>query len=133
MNLIEKQAEFTAMFLSMDTWQERFQYLIDLGNELPEMPEHLRTSSTQIECTSRTFFMAVHTEGIIRIRGWSNAAIPSGLIAMLRQIFEGVCVQDLDPDRITFLQETGLLDNLTEQRKLALLEMFSRIINLQVL
>lgn len=130
MNLIERQTEFTELFLSMSTWQERFQYLVDLGNELPVMPEHLRTSSTQIECTSRTFFQAIQSNGFIRIQGWSNAAIHSGLIAMLRQIFDGLSIQDLDPIGISFLQDTGLLDNLTEQRKQALMEMIHRILQL---
>ena len=91
------------------------------------MPIHLRNASTQIECKSRIFFFASTSDGVILIQGWSNAAIPSGLIAMLYNIFNGCLVAELGSTKISFLAETGLADNLTGQRKAALNEMLNQI------
>jgi cysteine desulfuration protein SufE len=131
MTLQERQDEFIELFGSLGTWQERFQYLIELGAELPEMPEHLRMPATQImSCASRTFFLPSVAEGNIFIQGWSNASIPSGLIAVMRELFEGCPVGDLQKTEIDFHLKTDLINNLTEQRKAGLLEMIDRVVRL---
>lgn len=132
MTLNEKQAEFIEMFNSLGSWQERFQYLIDLGEQLPAMPEHERTPACRIHsCISQTFFRASVVDGIILIEGWSNAAIPSGLIAIFREIFDGCNINELQQlkieNGINFYTETKLLDNLTAQRKSSLQEMIGRL------
>ena len=59
MTLTEKQMQFVELFLSMESWNERFQYLIDAGSVLPDMPGHLKCEATRIQsCTSRTYFRA---------------------------------------------------------------------------
>ncbi|MDU1892841.1 MAG: SufE family protein [Dysgonomonas sp.] len=129
MTLREKQSEFIELFNALGSWQERFQYLIDLGAELPELPEHQQCPSTQImSCTSRTFFLATITFGKINIQGCSNASIPSGLIAIIREIFHGCKVEDLRQTAVDFHIKTDLINNLTEQRKAGLLEMINRIL-----
>lgn len=130
MTLKERQSEFVELFNGLVSWQERFQYLIDLGDELPEMPEHQRSAHTRIECRSQTFFCASVSDGIIYIAGWSNAAIPSGLIALLRQLFDGCHIDEVHHTAIDFHTQTRLIDNMTEQRKSALNEMINRILTL---
>lgn len=127
--LIDRQLQFIETFAQLGTWQNRFQYLIELGESLPEMPEHLKIATTRIQgCISRTFFHASVLDGIVRIHGWSNASIPSGLIAMIREIFDGVSVEDLRLlPAITFHTDSGLLDNLTGQREVALIEMLEKL------
>lgn len=129
MTLQEKQSEFINMFGSLGSWQERFQYLVDTGNELPEMPEHLKTRSTIISpCGSRTYFHVSAPEGKIHIEGWSNASIPSGLIMMLKNIFEGYPPEEVKETEIDFHIKTDLIYNLTGQRRAALDEMINRLI-----
>lgn len=135
MTLKERQDEFVEMFNSLGSWQERFQYLIEIGSELPEMPEHLKTTTTLIKpCSSRTFFHSSVVEGKIFIQGWSNASIPSGMIMMLANIFQGVQIDELwkakVEDSIDFHIKTDLINNLTGQRRAALEEMINRIVRL---
>ena len=128
MTLTEKQMQFVELFLSMESWNERFQYLIDAGSVLPDMPGHLKCEATRIQsCTSRTYFRAFWSGGVIRIEGWSNASIPAGLIAVIKDIFDGCTAGELMGTDINFHTETGLLQNLTEQRKAGLLEMTTRL------
>lgn len=122
------QSEFIELFDSLGSWPERFQYLIDLGCELPEMPEHLRVRETQIlSCTSRTYFLAAAPDGIVSIQGWSNATIPSGLIGVIKELFDGSRIDELKHTAIDFHIRTGLIHNLTEQRKAGLLEIIDRL------
>ncbi|QIK56073.1 SufE family protein [Dysgonomonas sp. HDW5B] len=127
MTLQDKQNEFIDMFNSLGSWQERFQYLIDSGSELPEMPEHIKVPATRItSCSSKTFFYPSFHEGVLDIQGWSNSAIPSGLIAIIKEIFAGSTQQELLTIEINFHTETKLLENLTGLRAAGLLEMIER-------
>lgn len=135
MTLLQKQSEFVGLFNSLGSWQERFQYLVELGNELPAFPEHLRCPATQImTCTSQTFFYPFLFEGTVHIQGWSNSAIISGFIAMFQMIFNGCQVDELWEAKIlksiNFHTQTGLVNNLTAQRKVGLLEMLYRTLRL---
>lgn len=127
MTLQDKQNGFIDMFNSLGSWQERFQYLIDSGCELPEMPEHIKVPATRItSCSSKTFFYPSFHEGVLNIQGWSNSAIPSGLIAIIKEIFAGSTKQELLTIEINFHTETKLLENLTGLRAAGLLEMIER-------
>lgn len=127
--LEEKQNEFVELFNMLGSWQERFQYLIEIGYELPEMPEHLKTQSTLIKsCGSRTFFHVSAPEGKIHIEGWSNTVIPSGMIMMLKNIFERSTLEELKETEINFHIKTDLRYNITGQRRASLEEMIDRIL-----
>lgn len=133
MTLKEKQSQFIELFNLLESWQERFQYLIEIGSGLPEMPERLKNRSTLIQqCTSRTYFGVSVVEGRIFIQGWSNASIPSGMIMLLINIFQGISVDELWKAKIEgsidFHIKTNLINNLTEPRKASLLEMINRIL-----
>lgn len=128
MTLVEKQYEFVEMFNSLPSWTDKFQYLIDLGSEMPSLPDNMRTPGALIPwCTSRTFFHATAHNNVVSIQGWSNAAIPSGLIALIRAVFDGCNLDDLQTETINFHIKTDLINNLTEQRKAGLLEMINHL------
>lgn len=131
MTLQQRQEAFIKLFNSLDTWQNKFQYLIDIGEELPELANRFKIQKNRIEnCTSKTFFYPHSSEGIIKIEGWSNVALPSGMIAMLKEIFDNTRLEDMRNTPIYFQIDTGLSSNLTMQRRAALDEMIHRIIHL---
>lgn len=131
MTLQEKQIEFIELFDQLDSWADKFQYLIEIGNELEDIPGHLKTLENIItHCQARTYFRATNVDGKIHIDGWSNAAVVSGLVAMLKQIFEGCYIQDLQATPIRIHQATDLVDNMTVQRVATLEEMIYRITKL---
>ena len=128
MNLAERQNQFVELFAGMPSWQERFQYLIDIGAQLPELPASRRTPAVRVfRCLSQTFFSPSVVDGVIRIEGWSNATIPSGLIALIREIFDGVPLSELRQDHIYFHTDSLLAANLTGQRREALADMLERV------
>lgn len=126
--LAERQTEFVEFFNEMDSWQDRFNYLIEIGAELPEIPGHLKTLDTLIPfCQSRTYFHVSTLDGKIRIEGWSNSSIVSGLIAMLKLVFDGGNVTELEDLTIDLMVEAKLVDSMTQQRNATLHAMILKI------
>jgi cysteine desulfuration protein SufE len=102
------QDELIADFELFEDWMDRYQYLIDLGRRLPEFPEELRTEENRIRgCQSQVWFVADKKDGRLEFRAISDAAIVSGLIALLLRLYSGRYPQDIldtPPDFVTALQ-----------------------------
>jgi len=102
------QREVIEEFSLFEDWMDRYQYLIDLGRRLPEFPEALRTEENRIRgCQSQVWFVAEQKEGRLLFRAISDAAIVSGLIALLLRLYSGRYPQeilDTPPDFVTALQ-----------------------------
>lgn len=130
--LAERLAEFVEFFNEMETWQDRFNYLIEIGEHLsPMLGTHKNTDTLISTCNSKTYFEV--TKGIgetIFIMGESNSAIVSGLIGMLSVLFHCQPISQLKDLTIDFHYACGLMDNMTEQRKATLQEMINRITRL---
>lgn len=130
MTLKEKQDELVELFEAMGDWETCFQYLYDLSQRAESFlyPKNFMTSEYQIAgCQSRTYLYLQVENDTVHIKGWSNAAIPGGLVAILEDLFEGCSLQDLRGTEIDFHQRTGLIDQLTLQRKEVLLNMIDRL------
>jgi len=102
------QDELVEEFQFFDNWMDRYQYLIDLGRRLPEFPEADRIDDNKIRgCQSQVWFVASEHDGRLKFRAISDAAIVSGLIAMLLRIYSGRRPQDIldtPPDFVSALQ-----------------------------
>lgn len=109
MNDVEKaQLEVIEEFSFFDNWMDRYQYLIDLGRRLPDMPQAERSDANRIRgCQSQVWFVAERDGDVLRFRANSDAAIVSGLIAILLRIYSGRRPADIiatPPDFIAGLQ-----------------------------
>jgi cysteine desulfuration protein SufE len=104
----EAQKELIEEFQFFDNWMDRYQYLIDLGRRLPEFPESDRIDDNKIRgCQSQVWFVASKHDGRLEFRAISDAAIVSGLIAMLLRIYSGRQPRDIldtPPDFVSALQ-----------------------------
>ena len=102
------QEELIEEFRFFDDWMDRYQYLIDLGRRLPEFPEAERVDANKIRgCQSQVWFVAREKDGRLEFRAISDAAIVSGLIAVLLRIYSGKKPQeilDTPPDFVKALQ-----------------------------
>ena len=84
------EQEIIDEFALFDDWMDRYQYLIDLGRRLPEFPDELRTEENRIRgCQSQVWFVADEQDGRLHFRAISDAAIVSGLIALLLRLYSG--------------------------------------------
>jgi cysteine desulfuration protein SufE len=104
----QAQDELVEEFQFFDDWMDRYQYLIDMGRKLPEFPDSDRTDENKIRgCQSQVWFVASKDDGRLIFRAISDAAIVSGLIALLLRIYSGRKPRDIldtPPDFVTALE-----------------------------
>jgi cysteine desulfuration protein SufE len=122
------QQEIIDEFSLFDDWIDRYQYLIDLGRRLPEFPDELRTEENRIRgCQSQVWFVPEQRDGRLYFQAISDAAIVSGLIALLLRLYSGRRPQDIldtPPDFVSALQ---LQNHLSPTRSNGLSSMLNAI------
>ncbi len=122
------QDEVIAEFEFFDDWMDRYQYLIDLGRRLPEFPESDRIDANKIKgCQSQVWFVAEQYDGKLEFRAISDAAIVSGLIALLLRIYSGRAPQDILDTPPTFVTALELEQHLSPTRSNGLSSMLKAI------
>ena len=122
------QEELIADFELFEDWMDRYQYLIDLGRRLPEFPEELRTEENRIRgCQSQVWFVADKKDGRLEFRAISDAAIVSGLIALLLRLYSGRYPQDILDTPPDFVEALQLESHLSPTRSNGLSSMLQAI------
>ncbi len=124
----ELQDEVIEEFSELDDWMDRYQMLIDLGNEQVSLEERYKTEQNLIEgCQSRVWLQADYIDGKIHFQAESDALIVKGIIALLIKV-----VSDHTPDEILdsdlyFIEKIGLKEHLSPTRSNGLLSMIKQI------
>lgn len=122
------QDELVEEFQFFDNWMDRYQYLIDLGRQLPEFPESDRVDANKIRgCQSQVWFIAREHDGVLDFRAISDAAIVSGLIALLLRIYSGRRPQDILDTPPNFVKALELEQHLSPTRSNGLSSMLKAI------
>ncbi len=100
-----------------DDWMDRYQYIIELGRKLPPFPEEWSNDAHRVPgCQSRVWMEAVRRGGKLFYAGASDAAIVSGLIAMLLRVYSGRSPAEIAATDPVFLKDLGLLEALSTNR-----------------
>ena len=128
--VLAAQDELIEEFQFFDDWMDRYQYLIDLGRRLPEFPEADRIDANKIRgCQSQVWFVAEKKDGRLEFRAISDAAIVSGLIAVLLRIYNGRRPQDILETPPEFVAALQLEQHLSPTRSNGLGSMLKAIRN----
>ncbi|WP_159590340.1 SufE family protein [Chelativorans xinjiangense] len=119
-------------FAFLDDWQERYRYIIELGNDLPAFPEASRDDRHKVRgCVSQVWLHTEIGEGrdpLITFKGDSDAHIVRGLVAIMMALFSGRRASEiLTTDADDTLRALGLDEHLTPQRANGLRAMIQRI------
>ncbi len=126
--LDEVQADLIKRFTHFDNWKDRYKYLIAMGKTLQSMSDDLKTESNRIHgCQSQVWIYIEEKDGILYMQATSDAAIVSGLIAMLLRIYNGRSPQEIVKAPLDFLGKIGLLQQLSPNRSTGLYHMIKRI------
>jgi cysteine desulfuration protein SufE len=125
---VAEQDDIIDSFRLFPEWLDRYQYLIDLGKKLPPLAEEEKTDDKLLAgCQSRVW---LHLEGDadrVVIRANSDAAIVSGLIALLTQVYSGCSARQIVETEPYFIREIGLSDHLSPTRANGLHAMLNAI------
>ncbi|QQR37977.1 SufE family protein [Devosia rhizoryzae] len=119
----------------LDDWEDRYRYLIELGQALPRLDDAERNAGNKVNgCMSQVWLVAepeqVEGEAGLRFRGESDAMIVQGLVAVLLALYSDRKARDIAvTDAIALFDELGLREHLTTQRSNGLVAMVNRIRN----
>lgn len=128
MNIEDIQNEIIDEFSMFEDWEERYQYMIDLGKTLPLIEEQYKTDDNIIKgCQSRVWVHAEMKDDKVIFTADSDAIITKGIIAILIRVFSGQNPNDIINANTDFIDKIGLKEHLSPTRANGLVSMIKQI------
>src|SRR5437762_4378557 len=129
--LIEKiEKEIVEEFSLFDSWDDKYEYIIDLGKKLPPLDEKYKIDENKVRgCQSTVYLIADHKDGKIFYKAESDAVIVKGLISMLIRVLSGQKPDDIINAPLNFIREIGMMTHLAQTRSNGLLAMVKQMKN----
>ncbi|MCC9138151.1 SufE family protein [Pontibacter silvestris] len=128
MTIKEQQDQIVEDFELFDDWMDKYEYIIQLGKELPLIDEKFKTDENLIKgCQSKVWLHADFKDGKLHFTANSDALITKGLVSMVIQVLSGQTPKDIADANIYFIDEIGLQSHLSPTRSNGLLSMLKQI------
>ena len=128
MTINEIQDEIIEEFSGFDDWMDKYQLLIDLGNEQEPLDEKYKTESNLIDgCQSRVWLQADYANGKIHFSAESDALIVKGIVALLIRVLSDHTPQEILDADLYFIEEIGLKEHLSPTRSNGLVAMVKQM------
>ena len=128
MTINEIQDEIIDEFSGFDDWMDKYQLLIDLGNEQAPLDEQYKTEQNLIDgCQSRVWLQADYEDGKICFTAESDALIVKGIVALLIRVLSGHTPKEILDADLYFIEEIGLKEHLSPTRSNGLLAMVKQM------
>ena len=128
MTINEIQDEIIEEFSGFDDWMDKYQLLIDLGNEQEPLDDKYKTEQNLIDgCQSRVWLQADLVDGKIHFSAESDALIVKGIVALLIRVLSDHTPQEILDADLYFIEEIGLKEHLSPTRSNGLLAMVKQI------
>ena len=128
MTINEIQDEIIEEFAGFDDWMDKYQMLIDLGNEQQPLDNKYKTEQNLIDgCQSRVWLQADYEDGVINFTAESDALIVKGIIALLIRALSGHTPKEILDAELYFINEIGLKEHLSPTRSNGLLAMIKQM------
>ncbi|WP_298893894.1 SufE family protein [uncultured Psychroserpens sp.] len=128
MTIAEIQDEIIDEFSMFEDWEERYQYMIDLGKTLPLIDEQYKTDDHIIKgCQSKVWVHAEMTNDKVEFTADSDAIITKGIIAILIRVFSNQHPKDIIESNTDFIDKIGLKEHLSPTRANGLVSMIKQI------
>lgn len=125
---IEK--EIVDEFSLFDSWDDKYEYIIDLGKKLPVLEDHHKKDENRVRgCQSTVWLVADSKEGRIYYKADSDAMIVKGLISMLIRVLSGQPADDIVSAKLDFIRDIGMMSHLAQTRSNGLLAMVRQMKN----
>lgn len=128
MTIKEKQQEIVEEFAFLEDWEQKYEYIIDLGKELQGLPEDRKTDSNLIKgCQSQVWIDADFRDGKLYFDADSDGILPKGIVSLLVSIYSGHSTQEILDSDFDFISEIGLQEFLSPSRANGLMAMTKQI------
>lgn len=125
---LEAQAAIAEEFAFFSDWTERYQYLIDLGRQLPAFPDEQKTEENRVHgCQSMVWLIPSGDAAAMHFDAASDSAIVSGLIALVLRVYSGRSAREIVDTEPAFVQQIGLAKHLSPTRSNGLAAMLVKL------
>jgi cysteine desulfuration protein SufE len=126
----EREEEITDEFSLFDSWEEKYEYIIDLGKRLEPLEEEFKVGENIIKgCQSTVWLTSQFKEGKVFYKADSDAIIVKGLISMLIKVLSGHKPDEILEAKLNFIKDIGMMTHLAQTRSNGLLAMVKQIKN----
>ncbi len=124
------ESEIVEEFSLFDSWDEKYEYIIDLGKKLPALEDKHKIDENKVRgCQSTVYLAADYKNGKIFFKADSDAVIVKGLISMLIRVLSGLTPDEISEAKLNFIGEIGMMTHLAQTRSNGLLSMVKQMKN----
>lgn len=129
MNLEERQQEIISEFGMFDDWMHKYEYIIELGKELPVIEEQYKVEDNLIKgCQSKVWLHAENnSDGTLSFTADSDAIITKGLVSLVIRVLDGLPANDIAQADLHFVNDIGLTSHLSPTRSNGLASMIKQM------
>ncbi|NRT14384.1 cysteine desulfuration protein SufE [Flavobacterium sp. 28A] len=128
MKIKDIQEEIVDEFSMFDDWMQRYEYIIDLGKNLPLIKEEFKSEENLIKgCQSKVWLQGEQNDGMVVFTADSDAILTKGIIAILIRVFSNQKAEDIIAADMNFIDEIGLKEHLSPTRANGLVSMIKNI------
>lgn len=124
------EREIVEEFALFDSWDDKYEYIIDLGKKLPPLEEEFKKDENKVRgCQSTVWLVADYRDGKVFYKAESDAVIVKGLISMLIRVLSGHTPDEIINAKLDFIREIGMTTHLAQTRSNGLLAMVKQMKN----
>jgi len=126
----ETEIEIVEEFSLFDSWDDKYEYIIDLGKKLPPLEDKYKMDENRVRgCQSTVYLVADYKDGWVYYKAESDAVIVKGLISMLIRVLSGQTPDEIVEAKLNFIREIGMMTHLAQTRSNGLLAMVRQMKN----
>ena len=128
LSIAETEKEIIEEFALFDSWDDKYEYIIDLGKTLPVLDAKYKTDENRVRgCQSSVWLVAEYNDGKLFYQADSDAMIVKGLISMLIRVLSGRSADEIIEARLDFIREIRMTTHLAQTRSNGLLSMVKQM------
>jgi cysteine desulfuration protein SufE len=128
LSIEETEKEIIEEFALFDSWDDKYEYIIDLGKKLPPLDPKYKTDENRVRgCQSSVWLVADYTDGKLIYHADSDAMIVKGLISMLIRVLSGKTTDEIIGAKLDFIKDIGMTTHLAQTRSNGLLNMVKQM------
>jgi len=129
-SILEIEQEIVDEFSLFDSWDDKYEYIIDLGKKLPPLEPQYKKDDNKVKgCQSTVWLVAENVNGVIYFKADSDAMIVKGLISMLIRVLSGHTADEIVNAPLDFIRQIGMMSHLAQTRSNGLLAMVKQMKN----
>ena len=128
--IAEIEDEIVEEFALFDSWDDKYEYIIDLGKKLPPLEDQYKLDENRVRgCQSTVWLVADYRDGKVHFKAESDSVIVKGLISMLIRVLSAQTPDAIINARLEFIQKIGMTTHLAQTRSNGLLSMVKQMKN----